>query len=660
MSSFSYLDSLLKEELESFVSKGGESGAESPFFLSKEKIVKDLNDPMPEGFDLSELEELCDRFRLDSFEKRVLLLLFAAEADPKYGRVFAYLQDNMEKSYPTVHLLASLFGKNGEEYKKILGYFSDKESRLMLFGLVEVRQLPNTPFFASPLRLSDSVLGYLLGKAEYGEAFRSFCTVAAPDPTLETDASLLKKIDLLRERREPVLVNLFGKNEEQKLLTALAAASQFGFGIGIVDLEKIPSELKNSSLPKSLLRDALLGGTLLYIKGFESLADEEPSFAYEFTDALERLSWLTFVSTRQEWSFQTLDSLFLLHHGVEPSTLRRVKAWKEALSVLGDEEAADSLALSLPELFDFTESQIGQIGKALELKVRMSEKVDENEIMRVCAEWTRRDMHRLAQRLKTGLTFDDIVLPQSQKKHLKEILSHYRNQFLVFDRWGFEKHFQSRGVSLLFSGPSGTGKTMAASIIANELGLELYRIELPSIISKYIGETEKNLSKIFDAAEKSGVVLFFDEADAIFGKRSEVKDAHDRYANVEVSYLLQKIESYDGPVILATNFRKNIDEAFIRRMRFIIDFPLPGLSEREEIWKKIFSGGSMPLEDIDFPLLAERFKLSGAGIRNAALYAAFKAADSGEKISMANIFEGVKEEMLKSGKTIKEKDFELK
>lgn len=660
MSSFSYLDSLLKSELESFVTKGGESGAENPFFLSGEKIVKELDEPMPEGFDLSEFEELCERFGLDTFERKVVLLLFAAEADPKYGRVFAYLQDNMEKCYPTVHLVASLFGKDGKEYKDILGYFRDENSPLLLFGLSEIRQLPNTPFFASPLSLSDSVLTYLLGKSRHDETLRSFYTVTPPDSSLEADASLLKKIELMREKREPLMVNLFGEDEEQKRLAALGIASKFGFGLGTLELDRVPEERKNRSLIKSLLRDALLDGTLLYIRGAGSITDDESPFARELSDALETLSWLTFVSTPHEWAPHSMKGPFLLRHKVERSAERTREAWRAALSVLEKREVADSLALRLSEHFDFTERQIGQIGKALALERQISGSVDETEVVRLCTEWAKRNIHSSARRLETGLTFEDIVLPQERKKLLKEAVSHYRHQFTVFEKWGFDRHFQSRGVSLLFSGPSGTGKTMAASVIANELGLELYRIELPSVISKYIGETEKSLAKIFDTAEKSGVVLFFDEADAIFGKRSEIKDAHDRFANIEVSYLLQRVESYNGMVILATNFRKNIDEAFMRRMRFIIDFPLPGESEREEIWKKILSGGSVPMEEIEFRLLAQRFKLSGAGIRNAALYAAFKAADSGGKISMAHILEGVKEEMLKNGKSVREKDFEPK
>jgi SpoVK/Ycf46/Vps4 family AAA+-type ATPase len=198
---------------------------------------------------------------------------------------------------------------------------------------------------------------------------------------------------------------------------------------------------------------------------------------------------------------------------------------------------------------------------------------------------------------------------------------------------------------------------MAASILANEMGLDLYRIELSQVVSKYIGETEKNLSKIFEAAEGSGVILFFDEADAIFGKRSETKDAHDRYANIEVSYLLQKIEEYNGLVILASNFKQNIDEAFIRRMRFIINFPFPDKEMREKIWQKVFPKNTPIEKDIDFSLLAQNFALSGANIRNIALFSAFFAAEQEEEIQMKQIIDALKIELTKIGKTFKSKDF---
>jgi SpoVK/Ycf46/Vps4 family AAA+-type ATPase len=214
-----------------------------------------------------------------------------------------------------------------------------------------------------------------------------------------------------------------------------------------------------------------------------------------------------------------------------------------------------------------------------------------------------------------------------------------------------------KGMLALFAGPSGTGKTMAADVLAGALGLDLYRIDLSGVVSKYIGETEKNLSSIFDEAEMSNAILFFDEADALFGKRSEVKDAHDRYANIETAYLLQRMEEYSGAVFLATNLKMNLDEAFTRRLHMVVDFPLPGEVERRRIWQSTFPDAA-PLEpDVDFDFLAKQFKISGGNIRNIVLSGAFLAADDGQRIGMAHLIRATRREYQKLGKMITEADF---
>ena len=231
---------------------------------------------------------------------------------------------------------------------------------------------------------------------------------------------------------------------------------------------------------------------------------------------------------------------------------------------------------------------------------------------------------------------------------------------IVYDQWGFEQKLSlGKGLNVLFAGPSGTGKTMAAEIMAGELGLELYKIDLSSIVSKYIGETEKNLSRIFTEAETSNVILFFDEADALFGKRTEVRDSHDRYANIEVNYLLQKMEEYDGVVILATNFRRNMDDAFVRRMHFTVEFPLPDAADRLRIWEKAWPQATPCSPDLDLEFMARQFEIAGAGIRNIALAAAFLAASNGGKVNMAHLLHGTRREFQKMGKVVSEREFEM-
>ena len=264
-------------------------------------------------------------------------------------------------------------------------------------------------------------------------------------------------------------------------------------------------------------------------------------------------------------------------------------------------------------------------------------------------------LEQLTRRISPTRTWDDIVLSPDRKTLLHTVVDRYRHSSRVYDTWGFSPN-PSRGLVALFSGPSGTGKTLASEIIAGELGLDVFKLDLSSVVSKYIGETEKNLEQIFDAASAGNMVLFFDEADSLFGKRSEVKDARDRYANIEVSYLLQRLEAYDGLVVLATNFEKNVDEAFLRRIHVRVEFAMPGPDERRAIWGANLPPAA-PVDELDLDWLAERFELSGASIRNAAIHAAFAAAANGSDITMESAVLGVAHELRKMGRLLKDKDF---
>jgi hypothetical protein len=263
----------------------------------------------------------------------------------------------------------------------------------------------------------------------------------------------------------------------------------------------------------------------------------------------------------------------------------------------------------------------------------------------------------LARKILPRYSWEDIVLPDDQMALLREIVDTVRGRPLVLGEWGVgAKLASSAGVTVLFAGPPGTGKTMAAEVIAGELGLDLYKIDLSTVVSKYIGETEKNLERIFEEAQTSNAILFFDEADAIFGKRSEVKDAHDRYANLEISYLLQRMEIYDGVAILATNLRANLDEAFTRRLQFSVHFPFPEEAYRLRIWQTLFPPGVPREGDVDFDLLARRFRLSGGSIRNIIVSAAYLAAANGRAVSMDHLLHGTRRELQKMGRLVNEAD----
>ncbi|HWC29487.1 MAG TPA: ATP-binding protein, partial [Dehalococcoidia bacterium] len=252
----------------------------------------------------------------------------------------------------------------------------------------------------------------------------------------------------------------------------------------------------------------------------------------------------------------------------------------------------------------------------------------------------------------------DIVLPDDRLAQLQEIANQVLYQHVVYEEWGLaRKSNLGRGVAALFAGQSGTGKTMAAEVIANDLGLDVYKIDLSGLVSKYIGETEKNLARVFEEASDTNAILFFDEADAVFGKRSEVRDSHDRYANIEVSYLLQKMEEYDGIVVLATNLRSNLDEAFLRRMRAIVEFPFPEVEDRLRIWQRTISSTAPLAPDVDLAFMARQFRIAGGNIRNIVLLAAFLAASQDKDIGMSHMIQGAKREYQKLGRLIAESDF---
>ncbi len=337
-----------------------------------------------------------------------------------------------------------------------------------------------------------------------------------------------------------------------------------------------------------------------------------------------------------------------------PVFAERRKIWIDTVNGAGIPESEIDI---ISGRFNFSETQIKN-AVFYAKKFLDSGEITIDNIYKACGLQSGQKLAVYSRKVNNFYTWDDIVLPDDRSKQLREICNYIKHKHLVYFRWGFEKKLAlGRGLNVLFSGPSGTGKTMAADIIAHELNLEMYKVDLSSIVSKYIGETEKNLNRIFGESSSGNVILFFDEADALFGKRSEVKDAHDRYANIETNYLLQKMEEHEGIVVLATNFNKNLDEAFARRMHFTVDFPFPDDRQRELILRKIFPEDAPLSDDIDYRFFSEKFKLTGGNIKNIALTAAFYAADESSEITMRHIILAVKREMRKLGKLCVKGDF---
>ena len=366
------------------------------------------------------------------------------------------------------------------------------------------------------------------------------------------------------------------------------------------------------------------------------------------TRLLERVNGPLFLSTRERWR-PMRRATFTLDIG-KPTGEEQQAMWR---ALLGHEVA--SLNGHIQELvsqFNLSTTAIRSSAQEA-LASGVSGKALAKELWNASRAQARPRLADLAQRIEPLATWDDLVLPESERGLLREIAAHVAYKATVYETWGFGAvSNRGLGISALFAGASGTGKTMAAEVLANTLRLDLYRIDLSSVISKYIGETEKNLRRVFDAAEDGGAILFFDEADALFGKRSEVKDSHDRYANIEINYLLQRMESYRGLAVLATNMKGALDPAFLRRIRFVVNFPFPDTKQRAEIWQRVFPPNT-PIEGLDIAKLA-RLNVTGGSIRNIALNAAFLAAATGEPVRMVHLLRAAHSEFAKLEKPLNE------
>jgi SpoVK/Ycf46/Vps4 family AAA+-type ATPase len=343
----------------------------------------------------------------------------------------------------------------------------------------------------------------------------------------------------------------------------------------------------------------------------------------------------------------------------KPTHPEQFLVWTEALGAI-EQKLPAPIQQELPNIIEHLVAQFNMNAPGIQAacastlgQIELQEHCElaTDTLWDTCRAQARPRMEDLAQRIEVGANWEDLVLPETQMQTLQAIIAHVRQRVKVYERWGFaRKGGRGLGISALFAGPSGTGKTTAAEAIARELKLDLYRIDLSSVVSKYIGETEKNLRRVFDAAEGGGAILLFDEADALFGKRSDVKDSHDRHANIEVSYLLQRMEEYRGLAILTTNLKGSLDSAFLRRIRFVVQFSFPDVVQRAEIWRRIFPQET-PLDGIDVNKLA-KLSVTGGNIRNIAINAAFLAADSNEPVKMKHLLSAARSESAKLEKPL--------
>lgn len=609
---------------------------------------------------------LANYFALTPFDLEIILICLAPDVDLGYGQLYGQIQGNAKSVYPTVDLALNLLCSTMTERvngKKRLA----KDAPLMGYGLVEVvppAGSPNTPWLTHNLRLAERIRGYLLDDDSIDNRLQQYVSCEHPAVALEgawLPAGMKPKLQSILDKPD-VTFYLEGGYGVGKHKLAQAIATHRSQPLLVVN----GAQLANLSLEtfgmlaRLIDREGRLQNAVVYWTGFEALLAGDKAFWLEqLMVAWDDRPGITILGGEMAWHpAGAWHHKRFIHIPIStPNYQQRIDQWQ---TLLGSDMPEGTIQ-DLANKFQFNLGQVRDVSATArnitQWEHPQTPVPTKTDLYTASRHHASRKLTQLADKISTPYSWSDLVLPPEPMRQLQEISQQVQHRARVLDEWGFgPKLAMGTGLHALFTGPSGTGKTMSASIIANELGLDLYRIDLSSIVSKYIGETEKNLAEIFREAETSHAILFFDEADALFGKRTEVKDSHDRYANLEVSYLLQRMEAYTGITILASNLRQNLDDAFVRRIHFIITFSAPDVVERARIWQKIWPK-NVPLdEDIDIDFLAQRISVTGGNIRNIALAAAYLAAEDGV-VTMQHIFRATEREYQKVGKLLTGNEF---
>ena len=583
------------------------------------------------------LELVAGVFSLSAFERDVLLLAAGIELDPEVASLCAAAQRDVSRPYPTFSLALAMIP---DAHWSALA----PTGALRHWRLIEVAA--DAPLTAARLRIDERIMHFLAGVSHLDERLGALVRPldpAAPAELCASHAAIAARIAATwtaAASRAPV-VQLCGDWLDCRPI-ATAVAATLGLRVAVLDAESIPSGANELEATLRLLaREARLAGLglfLIEIDENEAPAGEPRAPVAAVTRSVERLDGFVILCERERRRVGHRASVaFDVAH---PSPQEQRDAW---LAALGDSDQARIDAVCAQ--FDLPVATIRSIAAEAAASAGTAGDVTDG-LWDMCRARLRARLDSLAQRIDSVHSWDDLVLPEAEIRVLTTIAAQLRQRVTVYHRWGFAaKSPRGLGISALFAGQSGTGKTMAAEVLANEMRLDLYRIDLSMVVSKYIGETEKNLRRVFDAAEESGAILLFDEADALFGKRSEVKDSHDRYANIEVSYLLQRMEAYRGLAILTTNMRSALDPAFLRRLRFIVQFPFPDVPERTAIWARVFPPAT-PTQGLD-PAKLAKLRIAGGNIRNIAMTAAFLAAEAGEPVRMTHLLAAARHEYAK-------------
>ena len=588
------------------------------------------------------LDHLCVAFNLTTFECQVLLLCAGVELSATIAQLCATAQGGSQLTYPTFSLALAAFPEAGWQALTPV-------APLRHWRLIEV--IGSDSLTQSRLRIDERVLHYLVGVSYLDDRLQGLIQpVAAAGPILPSHQQLAQRmINLWTPRaQDPRLPIIHLCGEDAGSNTAIAATACTALDLELYTLRAldIPSAVaEREALARLWQREAMLDPKVLLVNCAALGSNNQGQTVVPFVESLQ--TWLAIAGPEP----LSIHQRPMIHLEVNQSSLAEQRyVWQQALGPFAS--GLNGHLEGLVSQFNLNASTIATICTEVhnQIETEMPDTLTET-IWKTCRVQARPQLDELAQRITPIANWDDLVLPAREQQRLREMTAHVKQRAKVYDTWAFAKRgANGLGISTLFAGPSGTGKTMAAEVLAHELRLDLYRIDLSQVVSKYIGETEKNLSKVFDAAEAGGALLLFDEADALFGKRSEVKDSHDRYANIEVSYLLQRMEAYQGLAILTTNLKNSVDTAFLRRLRFVVKFPFPDLAQRLEIWLRIFPS-KLPTEGLDFKKLAQ-LNITGGNIRNIALNAAFMAADENKPVEMRHLLRAAKGEYDKLEKTL--------
>jgi hypothetical protein len=608
--------------------------------------------PTPQHAPLAHLAQLYGLKRLDLY---ILLIALAPELDRRYERLYAFLQDDVSQRRPSVNLAMNLLGANSAERFAVWERLQAHQPlrRHALLECVPDPSRQHGAFLGHWLRVDSRLVSFVLGHAMPDERLRETLSHVQPPshaPSLPNTEALLRALP------ERPLVLCLGQGEIDQAETAAWLCAHYALPVLRLDVRRLVGLELGETGWKLALREGGLQAAALVLEDWDSLLDERRQLPIGLWTLLADYPYPLFLCSEQDWTppfAMTQRRLLRAHFDLPPFEVRRL-AWAEAAAQIGAQVTASELD-DLAAKFRLAPRQVAQASQtAADYAVSRGQTPQAEDLLAGARAQSALRLGHLAQTWTPRARWADLILPLDPLSQLREICERLRHQHIVNDAWGFSARAH-KGISALFAGDSGTGKTFAAEVIGNELGLPVYKIDLSAVVSKYIGETEKNLSTIFREARAGNAILFFDEADAIFGKRSEVKDARDRYANMEIAYLLQEIEDYDGVVILASNFRQNLDEAFTRRLTFLVDFPFPDEDHREKLWRAHFPPQSPLGNDVDLSDVARRYRLAGGNIRNAAQAAAFLAAADGQIITAAHLRHAIRREHQKMGRLLEER-----